>query len=113
MLDFNKPLMTGNYRVSRVLATDIKGEYPIIVACLDNEREFLRTFTKEGWPYITGSSRDDLRNAPPPPITKYINVYLEPKGYTPGDLHDTPDRARARGSHAVAVAVPVTFTPQE
>jgi len=116
MLDLSKPLFyvddDGEQFPARLLASDIKGDYPIVSAITEADRtEFIRTFTKEGAEYYDNPARHSSALVNRPPITMYVNVYQIQGGrYITGDLYKTPDDARAHSSDCtVAVGLPITF----
>jgi len=72
MLDINKPVQTRDGRKARIIATDKKGNYPIIA--LIDEDETIISCTKKGNRFIKCENKMDLINVPKKRYL-YINVY--------------------------------------
>lgn len=89
--DPTKPVRTRDGTPARIIATDAKGEYPIIALVGDDEEDPF-TFTAEGR-YWTGNeeSGQDLVNAPET-VERFYNVYLD------GQMWPHDDRASADGA---------------
>lgn len=65
MIDLTKPLRTKKGHLVRILATDVKGGYPIAgVIQYSDDREGLCRWTREGKTFRTGESVQDLENIP-------------------------------------------------
>jgi len=73
MLEINKPVQTRDGRKARIIATDKKGEYPIVALINDCETIIL-SYTKEGHQISNCENKTDLINVPEKRYA-YINVY--------------------------------------
>ena len=74
MLNMNKPVQTRDGRKARIIATDKKGDYPIVALIDDGSYDELTSYTKEGLAIINCETERDLTNV----LKKryaYINVY--------------------------------------
>lgn len=72
--DPTKPVQTRDGRAARILATDFKGNYPIIAAISQENREYIDLYETSGKVSFFDGGGSDLVNIPE--VThKYINVY--------------------------------------
>jgi hypothetical protein len=77
MIDFNKPLQTRDGRPVRILATDLKGIYPVAAVVPSGGEETVQSFTLDGRFYASADSEEtewDLRNVPEETV-EYGNFY--------------------------------------
>ena len=96
MININKPVQTRDGRNVRIIATDRKGDYPIVVLIEECESQIL-LYTKEGHHIINCKTETDLINVPEKQYL-YINVYKHYK-----TLHNTQLEAESEDCTHVAI----------
>ena len=117
MLDLSKPVQTKRGHPVRILATDVKGPYPIVGIVnshLDYPASYIEAWTLNGrWGCspIIGEGAYDLINVPSKKITMWLNVYKEYSGiYTVNELFYTKDAALFSSNESMYhTTVPVEF----
>ncbi len=106
-LDLTKPVQTRDGRPVRILATDLKGEYPIAGAVLFDNHEQVHTWTAEGV-FVAGVTDDnfDLVNVK---RVAYVNMYDNP--ISAGFMYGTRVAADNAASPDRTARIRVEFTP--
>jgi len=90
-LDFNKPIQTRDGRSVRIICTDKKGDFPIVVLITNpSGKEEVCTYTEDGYYYENEAQCDsDLVNAPEQKHM-WINIYPDNRNehYSYETLHE-------------------------
>lgn len=88
-IDWTKPIETMDGCPARVIATDIKGDCPILIAKMKSDgTEIVALLDKMGR-YLPTLGQA-VRNIPPAPVVRYFNVYSD---YRVGVGHNTRKKA--------------------
>ena len=75
-LDLTKPIQTRDGRAVRILASDVKGTYPLVAAVTrrNTNREAVEAYTIEGRFLNNRENPLDLINLPPPRESVFFNL---------------------------------------
>lgn len=94
-IDVSKPVETREGHPARIIASDVKTEYPIIaVVKISEHKEVVRAYSKDGTFLMDGSpSKADLVNVPEK-LTFYGWLNVGTRGHEDG-VFSTRDRADA------------------
>jgi hypothetical protein len=81
-IDLNKPVQTRDGRKVRIVATDVKGVYPIIALVEADDCEDVNTYTADGYYFSGGDEEtdDDLVNVVER-VERYFEVFPAMHGY--------------------------------
>lgn len=102
-IDYTQPLQFNNGAKVRLLANDLKGQYPVAVVMESPSGEdYIYRFALDGTSK-TGSHR--LMNVPPVKHTKWLNIYK----YT-SQIHDSKEDADEHACSSRISCVPITYT---
>lgn len=76
-VDWTKPIETVDGHSARVLATDLDSSFPVAVAVRNggNDHETVLLLHSDG--SYTKGKPPTIRNVPPDPIVRYLNVYRD------------------------------------
>lgn len=107
-IDWTKPVETVDDKPCRLLATDLKGEYPIVVSVLNSEdKEYPVTLTRDGLRYLE-DKEPFVRNVPEKFERVYwLNVYCHQECQQVYHTREQADTG-ARPSRIARIRVPIT-----
>ena len=90
----NRKVVTRNGRSARIICTDAKGNYPIVVLIEEGGYDNALSYTKDGKLYVGETNDYDLFFAPEK-HEGWVNVYKDDKFYNVGNLFSSKEDALA------------------
>ena len=97
----NRKVVTRNGRSARIICTDAKGNYPIVVLIEEGGYDNALSYTKNGKLYVGETNDYDLFFAPEK-HEGWVNVYRDFDGLMCGSVFATEEDAKCNAKTAIA-----------
>ena len=97
----NRKVVTRNGRSARIICTDAKGNYPIVVLIEEGGYDNALSYTKDGKLYVGETNDYDLFFAPEK-HEGWVNVYRDFDGLMCGSVFATEEDAKCKAKTAIA-----------
>ena len=97
----NRKVVTRNGRSARIICTDAKGNYPIVVLIEEGGYDNALSYTKDGKLYVGETNDYDLYFAPEK-HEGWVNVYRDFDGLMCGNVFATEEDAKCKAKTAIA-----------
>ena len=110
-IDWDKPVQTRNGHKVRVLCTDMKAEFPVIVLIENEEGETLYSLDKDGRLWREKENELDIVNVPTT-VTRWVNVYPDEIG-KPRKSKQEANYVEHTKDRIACVPVKITYTSGE
>ena len=97
----NRKVVTRNGRSARIICTDAKGNYPIVVLIEEGGYDNALSYTKDGKLYVGETNDYDLFFAPEK-HEGWVNVYRDFDDVMCGSVFATEEDAKCKAKTAIA-----------
>ena len=97
----NRKVVTRNGRSARIICTDAKGNYPIVVLIEEGGYDNALSYTKDGKLYVGETNDYDLFFAPEK-HEGWVNVYRDFDDMMCGSVFATEEDAKCKAKTAIA-----------
>ena len=97
----NRKVVTRNGRSARIICTDAKGNYPIVVLIEEGGYDNALSYTKDGKLYVGETNDYDLFFAPEK-HEGWVNVYRDFDDVMCGSVFATEEDAKGKAKTAIA-----------